>query len=61
MRFVLMILVLLLSGCGQRGSLYLPDEPEPEAVLEDVDESGESDDETEREDTDAQPGAGGTH
>ncbi len=61
MRFALMILVLFLSGCGQRGSLYLPDEPEPEAVLEDVDESGETDDETDWENADPRPGAGGAN
>lgn len=57
MRLILILLVLL-SACGQRGSLYLPDEPEPEAVLETGEESGESEDETDWEDPEQRPGAG---
>ena len=32
MRPVLLILTLILLGCGERGALYLPEEPVGEAV-----------------------------
>lgn len=32
MRPVLLILILALLGCGQRGALYLPEEPASEVV-----------------------------
>lgn len=51
MRVVFLILVLTLPalwGCGQRGSLYLPDEPAQEPVPENADGPEEADDERER-------------
>jgi predicted small lipoprotein YifL len=60
MRVVFLILVLTLSalgGCGQRGSLYLPDEPAQEPVPQDADGPAETDDERERrKDKDARSG-----
>jgi predicted small lipoprotein YifL len=60
MRVVFLILVLTLpalGGCGQRGSLYLPDEPAQEAVPESTDGPAETDDERERrKDKDARSG-----
>lgn len=52
MRFSLLLpfsIILALSACGQRGSLYLPPEPEQEPVLENSDEPPEADEERERE------------
>jgi predicted small lipoprotein YifL len=46
MRYVVISLLLLLSACGQRGPLYLPEEKQPEAVMSTGDESGQTDEET---------------
>jgi len=59
MRPGLVILFLLLSACGQRGPLYLPDEPQPEAVMGTGDASGETDNEEDWQDTTAPPAAEG--
>jgi predicted small lipoprotein YifL len=60
MRVVFLILVLIipaLSACGQRGSLYLPDEPVQEPVPENGDGPAETDEERERrQDKDARSG-----
>ncbi len=51
MRAAFLILVLILpalSACGQRGSLYLPEEPAQEQVPEQGEGPGETDDERER-------------
>lgn len=48
MRLTCLILVMLLSGCGQRGSLYLPEEPQTEPVIQtggDPAEDGEEENE----------------
>lgn len=57
MRPGLVILFLLLSACGQRGPLYLPDEPQQEAVMSTGDTSGETDSEEDWQDTPAPTGA----
>ena len=59
MRLTCLILVMLLSGCGQRGSLYLPDEPQPEPVIQtdgDPAEDGEEEENEDREQKDRPPG-----
>jgi len=55
MRSGLILLFLLLSACGQRGPLYLPDEQQPEAVMSTGDQSGETDEQRDWRDTDARP------
>lgn len=41
-----LLLVLLLTGCGQKGPLYLPDEPAPEPPEErQADEDDDEDNE----------------
>lgn len=58
MRLTCLILVLLLSGCGQRGALYLPDEPQPEPVIQtdgDPAEEGEQDETEDRKQKDRPP------
>lgn len=51
MRLALALLLLLLSGCGQQGPLYLPEEEAPAAVMSTGDPSGETDQETDWRDT----------
>ncbi len=55
------LLMILLSACGQRGPLYLPDEPQPEAVMSTGDQSGETDDQTDWTESGAGPETGGPH
>jgi predicted small lipoprotein YifL len=55
MRPGLVLLLLLLSACGQRGPLYLPDEPEPETVMSTGDASGETDEQTDWQQTGTAP------
>ncbi len=55
MRAGLILLFLLLSACGQRGPLYLPEEKQPEAVMSTGDQSGETDEEKDWQDIGAPP------
>lgn len=58
MRPGLVILLLLLSACGQRGPLYLPEQQEPETVMSTGDASGETDEQSDWQETGtAQDGA----
>ena len=58
MRLVLILVSILLSACGQRGPLYLPEEPQPEAVLETEETTEQADEDPEAEERDQRAGGG---